>query len=58
MIAAMNGSMNTARFLLQRGARIDVRDEDDRSALAHAREALKDDERTRMTTLLTKAGAQ
>jgi ankyrin repeat protein len=55
MIAAMNGNVDNVRLLLQRGASVNVRDEDDRSALAHAR---NDDERARIIALLTKAGAQ
>jgi ankyrin repeat protein len=52
IIAAMNGSVDTARLLVQRGARSDVVDEDNMSALAHARARLKGDERVRILSIL------
>ena len=52
IIAAFHGSVDTVRLLVQRGARIDIVDEDNLSALAHARARLKGDERVRILSIL------
>jgi hypothetical protein len=44
------------RLLLQRGARAELKDEDGKTAEAHASEALKGDAQTRMLTTLRRGG--
>ena len=58
MLAAMRGSVDTARLLVQRGARVDLVDEDKRSALAHASDRLQGEDRFRMLALLGEKGAK
>ena len=52
MVAAKFGSVDTARLLLQRGARIDAVDENNVSAWVHANTLKDEDKKTRMLTLL------
>ena len=58
MVAIRNGQYGVGRMLVESGARVGERDENDKTALAYAEEATKDDEQARLVALLRKAGAQ